>query len=368
MGFDLPKLDTLHADLQLANLPLTALSPILALLAATHSVNTLLLEVGHGASRISQIVQALKGYSYLDQAPVQDVDVHEGLENTLIILRDRLAGIEIQREYAQDLPTIQAYGSELNQVFTNILHNAADALDGEGRIIIRTRKEDESVIVEIEDNGPGIPADIVGRIFEAFYTTKEPGKGTGLGLNISYNIIVHKHRGELSVRSEPGKTCFYVEIPTNFEADSGPSRRDGRKGVAAAYDDDEMLRSILQSINTIAVVGMSADPRKVSHTVPLYLHDHGYEIMPVNPRGGWLAGLRVYRDLLSLPKVPDAVLVFRPSKEVPGIVDQAIQIAARVVWMESGIRHDGAAQKARDAGLDVVMDTCMRTVHKRLLA
>ena len=184
-----------------------------------YTVYNLMAEVRQGAGRISDIVKALKSYSYLDQAPVQTVDVHEGLDNTLLILRSKLkSGISVRREYAPDLPKIQAYGSELNQVWTNITDNAADALNEQGQITIRTRQDEEWVLVEIEDNGSGIPQEIQSRIFDPFFTTKPPGQGTGLGLDISYNIIVYKHRGDIRVVSQPGKTCFQVWLPVNFEA------------------------------------------------------------------------------------------------------------------------------------------------------
>ena len=124
-------------------------------------------------------------------------------------------GLGVRREYAPDLPNIQANGSELNQVWTNIIDNAADALQGQGEITIRTRHEGEWVVIEIEDDGPGIPAEIQPRVFEPFYTTKPPGQGTGLGLDISYNVVAHNHRGDINVFSEPGKTCFRVRLPVN---------------------------------------------------------------------------------------------------------------------------------------------------------
>jgi signal transduction histidine kinase len=150
----------------------------------------------------------------MDQAPIQSVDLNEGLDNTLIIFQNRLkSGITVRREYAEDLPIIQAYGSELNQVWTNIIDNAIDAMTGEGTLVLRTRVEDQWVIIEIEDNGPGIPEAIQTNIFDPFFTTKSPGEGTGLGLNISHNIIVKKHQGQISVSSKPGKTCFTVRLP-----------------------------------------------------------------------------------------------------------------------------------------------------------
>ncbi len=183
-------------------------------LGAVYNVHNLLAEIGQGAQRISEIVKALKSYAYLDQAPVQAVDVHEGLDNTLLILRHKLkSGIDVRREYAPDLPEIYAYGSELNQVWTNIIDNAIDALNGQGEITLRTRQEGGWVVVEIEDNGPGIPPQIQSRLFDPFFTTKPPGQGTGLGLDISYNIVVHRHKGDIKVLSQPGRTCFQMWLP-----------------------------------------------------------------------------------------------------------------------------------------------------------
>ncbi len=196
--------------------PPDQLATVVRWLNATYGVHNLLAEIGMGAAQISEIVKGLKAYTYLDQAPVQNVDVHEGLDNTLLILRNKLkAGIAVKREFAPDLPRIVAYGSELNQVWTNIIDNAADALDGKGQITLRTRREGQWVIVEIEDNGPGIPPDVLPRIFDAFFTTKPPGKGTGLGLDITYNIVVYRHRGDIKVESKPGRTCFQVWLPIN---------------------------------------------------------------------------------------------------------------------------------------------------------
>ena len=195
------------------------LSAVIGGLVATYVVHNMLTETGQSAGRISEIVKALKSYSYLDQAPVQAVDVHEGLDNTLLVLAHKLkSGIGVRKEYAPDLPKIQANGGELNQVWTNIIDNAADALEGQGEITIRTRQDGERVLIEIEDDGPGIPAEIQSRIFEPFFTTKPPGLGTGLGLDISYNVVVHKHRGDIRVLSQPGRTCFQVWLPVNFEA------------------------------------------------------------------------------------------------------------------------------------------------------
>ena len=123
----------------------------------------------------------------------------------------------MHRDYANDLPRINAFGSEVNQVWTNIIDNAIDAMDGQGEIFLKTYQENSWVVVEIKDTGPGIPQDIQNKIFDPFFTTKPPGDGAGLGLNISHNIIVQKHKGKLTVDSRPGETCFTVMLPVNLE-------------------------------------------------------------------------------------------------------------------------------------------------------
>jgi signal transduction histidine kinase len=188
-------------------------------LGAGCTVYALLDEVHTGAERISDIVKAVKSYSQLDRAAIQLVDVHEGIEDTLVILRYKLKqGVTVSREYDRSLPRIEAYASELNQVWTNIIDNAVDAMQGKGELRIKTYLDpanlaSDDIVVEITDNGPGIPAEIQPRIFEAFFTTKAPGVGTGLGLNIAYNIVVRQHRGEIEVVSRPGQTTFTVRLP-----------------------------------------------------------------------------------------------------------------------------------------------------------
>ena len=175
-------------------------------------------EVQQTTERLSQIVQAMKSYTYLDQAPLLEVDVHEGLESTLVIMQHKLKrGVNIKRDYAPNLPRIEAYASELNQVWTNIIDNAIDAMDGKGEILLRTYSEDNRVIVEITDNGPGIAEEIQSRIFDPFFTTKPPGKGTGLGLHISHDIVANRHHGQLLLESRPGATKFKVILPLKFK-------------------------------------------------------------------------------------------------------------------------------------------------------
>jgi len=213
LGLNTDKLAALTDEFTIDQLP-----AVIASVSSTYTIYNLLEEMSQGAERISEIVNALKSYTYLDQAPIQSVDVRQGLDNTLVMFRSKLkTGIVVHREYAPDLPQIQAYGSELNQVWTNIIDNAIGALGGQGDIYLRTRQEEPWVIVEIEDTGPGIPEDVQSKIFDPFFTTKPPGEGTGLGLNISHNIIVHKHNGKIEISSQPGKTCFQIKLPINGE-------------------------------------------------------------------------------------------------------------------------------------------------------
>ena len=175
---------------------------------------TLLEEIGHGTVRIAEIVRALKGYSYMDQAPVQLIDVREGLNDTLVMMTSKLReGVKVDLDFAENLPRIEAYGSELNQVWTNLIDNAVGAMDGRGTLELSAHQDEEWVVVEVADSGPGIPIDIQERIFDPFYTTKAPGEGTGLGLSISHGIVVEKHGGQISVCSKPGATRFTVKLP-----------------------------------------------------------------------------------------------------------------------------------------------------------
>ena len=185
-----------------------------------HTIYSLVSDIGLGTDRIVDLVKALKSYTFMDQADVQAVDVREGLDNTLIILQSKLkGGVTVVRDYPDELPVINAYAGELNQVWTNLIDNAIDAMGGEGTLIVRTRQEGPWVVVEIEDDGPGIPEENRSRIFDPFFTTKGPRQGTGLGLNISRNLVVQKHRGEISVESKPGRTCFAVRLPLAFDPD-----------------------------------------------------------------------------------------------------------------------------------------------------
>lgn len=186
------------------------------------AVASLLRSVTAGSERISAIVGALRSYSFLDQAPVQDVDVTTGIEDSLLILGAKLKDIVVERDFADDLRRIEANGSELNQVWTNLLANAADAIRqrrqeegaaAAGRILVSARNEGNGIVVEFTDDGPGIPDEIAEKVFDSFFTTKQPGEGTGLGLYISHRVVTIGHGGDLTFESGSGGTTFRVDLP-----------------------------------------------------------------------------------------------------------------------------------------------------------
>lgn len=237
-GVDIDKLDGITNNVVLPSLSSTStgsnaieqnllLEDILRWLNATTRVDHMLHEIKSSTTRISELISAVKSYSYMDQAPLQDVNVHDGIESTLTMLQHKLkkADITIIREYDSNLPHINAIGNELNQVWTNLIDNAIDSIGSHGTILIRTKNERNShILVEIVDNGTqGIPKDIQSRIFEPFFTTKELGKGTGLGLSISHRIIVDTHKGDIRFNSKPGETSFQVRLPIIY------------KGIAQRY-------------------------------------------------------------------------------------------------------------------------------------
>jgi len=190
------------------------LADMLARVNAQLAVAKLASEIKAATSRISELVGAIKEYSYMDQASVQEVDIHRSLDSTLVILKYKLKkkSIVVTREYAEALPRIKAYGSELNQVWTNLIVNAVDAMPDGGTLKVRTKREPTGILVEIRDNGSGIPPELRSRIFEPFFTTKPVGEGTGLGLD-TVARIVRKHRGNIRVESKPGDTCFQIRLP-----------------------------------------------------------------------------------------------------------------------------------------------------------
>jgi signal transduction histidine kinase len=195
-----------------------AFSEALIWLEATLTMNNLVGEVEQSTSRISDLVTAIKNYSYMDRGDLQEIDLHEGLDNTLKILHHKLKyGVKVDREYSPDIPKISAYGSKLNQVWTNLIDNAIDGMNGKGELTIRTSLENNCILVEIIDNGSGIPQEIKARVFEPFFTSKDVGKGTGLGLDISRRIVVQEHKGNIRFDSQPGYTNFQVRLPINSQ-------------------------------------------------------------------------------------------------------------------------------------------------------
>jgi len=207
-GVTRPKLETLTADIgdPLLNNGLRRVSGLI-------TVFGLVQEIDNSTRRISDLVTAIKRYSYMDQAPMQEVELHEDLENTLKIFAHRLkTGVSVIREYDPNLPRVCAFGSELNQVWTNIIDNAIDAMNGKGELRIRTVRDFDYAVVEIADSGPGIPKEVQSRIFDPFFTTKKVGEGTGLGLDTAMRIVL-RHHGSIEVKSQPGDTRFRVRLP-----------------------------------------------------------------------------------------------------------------------------------------------------------
>ncbi|MGN9777129.1 ATP-binding protein [Micromonospora sp. H33] len=184
-------------------------------IAYTIDTELLMGEIDDAVSRISGLVGAAKQYSQLDRAPYQTVHVHDLLDATLVMLQAKIPpGVRVVKEYDENLPAIPAYAAELNQVWTNLIDNALAAMGGTGTLTVRTGRKEDRLIVEVRDTGGGIPPEIRPRIFEPFFTTKPVGEGTGLGLDISYRIVVNKHHGDIRVRSRPGDTRFVVLLPT----------------------------------------------------------------------------------------------------------------------------------------------------------
>jgi signal transduction histidine kinase len=195
-------------------LPGAALEPGLEWVASTLTAATLLAEIKDSTRRISALVGAVRSYSQMDRASMQRVSVTDGLESTLVMLGHKLRGhVTVQRDYGDDVPQIEAYAGELNQVWTNLIDNAIDAMDGAGTLRLTTRADGDHVVVEVADTGAGMPPEVAARAFDAFFTTKDAGKGTGLGLDIAQRIVVQRHGGTISIDSEPGRTVLRVRLP-----------------------------------------------------------------------------------------------------------------------------------------------------------
>lgn len=200
----------------------TMLEPALRWLMYTLETESLMTEIEEATGRISTLVTAVKQYSHMDRAPFSDVDVREGLDSTLTLLGHKLATIDVHRDYPDDVPVVPGHTGELNQVWTNLIDNAAQAMDGDGVLSVAVRPRDGGVEVVIGDTGPGIPDDVRPRIFDAFFTTKAAGEGSGLGLEIAHRIVTQRHRGSIAVDSSPRGTQARVWLPGDGDrADRG---------------------------------------------------------------------------------------------------------------------------------------------------
>jgi signal transduction histidine kinase len=200
------------------------LGPILAFAARTVPVYALAREIGDSSARISEIVSALSGYSFLGLAPAQDVDLHQGINDTLVILNSRIReGVSVVRRFGDDVPALAGFGGELNQVWTHLVANALDAVADSGEITITTRAGEGIVEIEFADNGPGIAPEVLPRVFDPFFTTKPQGQGTGLGLTTCHAIVVDQHGGDLKVASVTGDTRFTVRLPVTSPSAGGAS-------------------------------------------------------------------------------------------------------------------------------------------------
>jgi len=204
-----------EADLERAKrtVPAQDLENAIHWLAANLTTRDLLKSISHSTERISELVRAVKSYSFMDQAPWQEIDVHEGIENTLIILGHKLRNVTVTREFDRTLPRLCAYGGELNQVWTNLIDNAIYAVGGTGRIDVRTRRDGEFFLVEIADNGSGIAPEARPHIFTVPFFTTKGGSGTGLGLVISHRIVVERHHGKIDFSTGSDGTQFNVRLP-----------------------------------------------------------------------------------------------------------------------------------------------------------
>lgn len=198
-------------------LPPAGHADALGWLEARLNLKSLVSQVEQSTTRIAELVKAVKSYSYMDQSPMQEIDIHEGIESTLTILGHKLKNATVIRSFDRSIPRITAHGSELNQVWTNLIDNAIAATNGTGKICISTSVEHDQLLVEIVDDGPGIPPEVQARMFEPFFTTKPVGTGTGLGLVISNRIIGNNHGGEIEFESRPGETRFKVRLPLTQE-------------------------------------------------------------------------------------------------------------------------------------------------------
>jgi signal transduction histidine kinase len=217
-GIDVPWLQAL-----ISTLPAESRGDAVRWVEARLSVKLLLKQIETSTGRVSELVKAVKSYTHKDRSPMQETDIHEGIESTLTMLGHKLKGVTLRRAFDRSAPRIMAYPGELNQVWTNLIDNAVDAVEGKGKICVGTFFEDGQIYVEIVDNGVGIPKEIQSHIFEPFFTTKAIGTGTGIGLVISNRIIADRHGGEIEFESKPGETRFKVRLPLRTPMDVKPT-------------------------------------------------------------------------------------------------------------------------------------------------
>ena len=214
-----------------------ALEPGLEWVASTFSIAALLAEMKESTLRISELVAAIKSYSQMDRASMQQIEVTDGIDSALVMLGPKLrSGVAVVRDYSADVPRIQAYPAELNQVWTNLIDNALDAMNGTGTLRLATWAEKDNIVVEVCDTGPGMSPQVASRAFDAFYTTKDTGKGTGLGLDIARRTIVERHGGLITIDSEPGNTVLRVRLPirmTGRQHDPAPPSSPGTSEARA---------------------------------------------------------------------------------------------------------------------------------------
>jgi signal transduction histidine kinase len=219
-----------------ARLPATSHADALGWLEARINLKLLLSQVEQTTGRIEELVKAIRSYSYMDQSPMQEVDIHEGIESTLTMLGHKLKNVTLVRAFDRSVPRIMAYGSELNQVWTNLIDNAIHAVNGTGKICVGTCQEDDQLVVEIVDFGAGIPKEVQPHLFEPFFTTKPIGTGTGLGLIISNRIVADRHGGEIEFESKPGETRFKVRLPINRPQPAAPSSESSNQATTRVND------------------------------------------------------------------------------------------------------------------------------------
>ncbi len=213
-GWDVDKLEELSTEVDDQHLPV-----VIEWIGAGLNCRRLITDIEMATTRVSDLVSSVRGYVNLDRAPIQNVDIHEGIRSSLLLLRHKLGTVRVIEDFDPGLPSVEAFQGELNQVWTNLIDNALDALAGSGELTIRTGQSGQSVVVEICDTGPGIPEHVRQRIFDPFFTTKAPGAGTGLGLHITYNLVVERHHGDITIDSRPGRNCVQVKLPIRVETD-----------------------------------------------------------------------------------------------------------------------------------------------------